>query len=358
MRLPRRSFLRLAAGAVTLPALRHAASAQAAYPSKPITIVVPYAPGGPTDTIARIMAERLRVSLGQTLIIENTTGAGGTIAVARVARSAPDGYTIGIGQNGSHVVTGATYQRLPYDLLKDFQPLTLLTDAPFFLAARKTFPPDDLKGLIAWMKANPGQAIFGNGGNGSISHISGLLFMDLTGTTAQVVPYRGNAPAMQDLVGGQIDIMVADPVTGVPQVRGGSIKAYAVMAKSRLSTAPDIPTVDEAGLPGYHVSLWHGLWLPKGTPKPIAEKLNAESLHPLSTYTALLNYGVIDGNGHVTARIIYDHRVMDGATIARALQRMEEILNSVVLEEVQSLPRAAAGTNGQPTPKMAAGGGG
>ncbi len=193
----------------------------------------------------------MRVSLGQTIVIENTTGAGGTIAVARVARSAPDGYTIGIGQNGSHVVTGATYQRLPYDLLNDFQPLTLLTDAPFFLAARKTLPPDDLKGLIAWMKANPGKTIFGNGGNGSITHISSLLFMDLTKTTAQVVPYRGNAPAMQDLVGGQIDIMVADPVTGVPQVRGGSIKAYAVTAKSRLSTAPDIPTVDEAGLPGY-----------------------------------------------------------------------------------------------------------
>ena len=155
MRLLRRTFLRFAAGAAALPALPRAVFAQGAYPSKPITIVVPYAPGGPTDTIARIMAERLRVSLGQTVIIENTTGAGGTIAVARVARSAPDGYTIGIGQNGSHVVTGATYQRLPYDLLTDFQPLTLLTDAPFFLAGRKTFPPDDLKGLITWMRANP-----------------------------------------------------------------------------------------------------------------------------------------------------------------------------------------------------------
>src|SRR5262245_20640682 len=152
MRLPRRTFLQLAAGTVAVPALACAALAQSAYPSKPITIVVPYAAGGPTDTIARILAERLRVSLGQTIIIENTTGAGGTIAVARVARSAPDGYTIGIGQNGSHVVTGATYQRLPYDLLNDFQPLTLLTDAPFFLAGSKTFPPDDLKSLIAWMK--------------------------------------------------------------------------------------------------------------------------------------------------------------------------------------------------------------
>jgi tripartite-type tricarboxylate transporter receptor subunit TctC len=285
MRLPRRTFLQVAAGAIALPALPRPASAQAPYPSKPITIIVPYAAGGPTDTIARIIAERLRLSLGQTIIIENTTGAGGTIAVARVARAAPDGYTIGIGQNGSHVVTGATYQRLPYDLLTDFQPLTLLTDAPFFLAARKTFPADDLKGLIAWMKVNPGQVIFANGGNGSITHISGLLFMELTGTTGQVVPYRGNAPAMQDLVGGQIDVMIADPVTGVPQVLGGSIKGYAVTAKNRLSTAPEIPTVDEAGLPGYHVSLWHGLWMPKGTPQPIMTKLNAAVIEALADPT-------------------------------------------------------------------------
>ena len=282
MKLPRRRFLQLAAGAVALPVVSRAASAQAAYPSKPITLIVPYAAGGPTDSIARVLAERMRSSLGQTVVVENTTGAGGTIAVGRLARSAPDGYTIGIGQNGSHVVTGATYQKLPYDLLKDFEPLTLLTDAPFFLAGKKTFPPDDLKSLIAWMKANPGKATFGNGGNGSISHICGLLFMDITGTTAQVVPYRGNAPAMQDLVAGQIDIMIADPVTGVPQARGGNIKAYGVTAKTRLSTAPDIPTVDEAGLPGYHVSLWHGLWLPKGVPAPIAERLNAVVVEALA----------------------------------------------------------------------------
>ena len=233
----------------------------------------------------------MRVSLGQTVIIENTTGAGGTIAVGRVARAAPDGYTIGIGQNGSHVVTGATYQHLPYDLLKDFEPLTLLTDAPFFLAGKKTFPPDDLKSLIAWMKANPGKATFGNGGNGSISHISGLLFMRITGTTAQVVPYRGNAPAMQDLVAGQIDMMIADPVTGVPQVRGHNIKPYAVTAKTRLSTATEIPTVDEAGLPGYHVSLWHGLWLPKGMPAPIsaeAQRRGRGGRSPIPTAQAKL----------------------------------------------------------------------
>jgi|SRR5262245_8671144 len=294
MKLSRRRLLQLAIGAAALPAASSFASAQAAYPTKPITIVVPYAAGGPTDTIARILAERIRGSLGQTVIIENTTGAGGTIAVGRVARAAPDGYTIGIGQNGSHVVTGATYQRLPYDLLNDFEPLTLLTNAPFFLAGKKTMPADDLKSLIAWMKVNPGKATFGNGGNGSISHISGLLFLDITGTSAQIVPYRGNAPAMQDLVAGQIDIMIADPVTGVPQARGGTIKAYGVTAKSRLSTAPDIPTVDEAGLPGYHVSLWHGFWLPKGTPAPIAARLNAvviEALADTTVQTKLASIG-------------------------------------------------------------------
>jgi tripartite-type tricarboxylate transporter receptor subunit TctC len=286
MKLLRRHFLKLAASAVALPAVSRFAFGQAAYPTKPITMVVPYAAGGPTDSIARVLAERMRVSLGQTVVIENTTGAGGTIAVGRVARATPDGYTIGIGQNGSHVVTGGTYAgRLSYDLLNDFEPLTLLTDAPFFLAGKKTFPPDDLKGLIAWMKANPGKAIFGNGGNGSISHICGLLFMDITGTSAQVVPYRGNAPAMQDLVGGQIDLMIADPVTGVPQVRGGTIKSYGVTAKTRLSTAPDIPTVDEAGLPGYHVSLWHGLWLPKGVPRPIAARLHAVVVEALADST-------------------------------------------------------------------------
>ena len=282
MKRQRRRFLQLAAGAAALPLLPGVSFAQAAYPNKPITIVVPYAAGGPTDTIARVLAERLRVSLGQTVIVENTTGAGGTIAVGRVARAASDGYTIGIGQNGSHVVTSITYQRLPYDLLNDLEPLTLLTDAPFFLAGKKTLPADNLKELIAWMKANPGKTTFGNGGNGSISHICGLLFLQLTGTTAQVVPYRGNAPAMQDLVAGQIDLMIADPVTGVPQARGGTIKAYGVTAKRRLGSAPDMPTVDEAGLSGYHVSLWHGLWMPRGTPKPIMEKLNATVVEALA----------------------------------------------------------------------------
>ncbi len=252
------------------------------YPSRPITIVVPFAAGGPTDTIGRLLAERTRSSLGQTVIVENATGAGGTIGVGRAARAAPDGYTISLGQNGSHVVTGATYTNLQYDLLQDFEPLALLCIAPFVIVAKKTMPADDLKGLIAWLKANPGKATMGNAGQGSISHVSGLMFQEATGTRLQFVPYRGTAPAMQDLVAGQIDLMISDPVTSMPQVRGGNIKIYGITANTRLFSAPDIPTVDEAGLPGFHVALWHGLWLPKGTPKPIIAKLNAVVIEALA----------------------------------------------------------------------------
>jgi tripartite-type tricarboxylate transporter receptor subunit TctC len=273
VKLLRRKFLQLAASAVALPAVARSASAQA-YPSKPITIVVPFAAGGPTDTIARLLGERFRASLGQTVIVENATGAGGTIGAGRVARAAPDGYTISLGQNGSHVITGATYTNLPYDLLNDFEPLSLLCIAPFVIVAKKTVPANDLKGFIAWLKANPDRTV-GTAGQGSISHVCGLVFQNVTGTRLQFVPYRGTAPAMQDLVAGQIDMMISDPVTSMPQVRGGNIKIYGVAADTRLPSAPDVPTVDEAGLPGYHVALWHGLWLPKGTPKPIIATLNA-----------------------------------------------------------------------------------
>jgi len=274
MKLLRRKFLQLAAGAITLPAVARSAWAQA-YPSKPITIVVPFAAGGPTDTIGRLLAERMRGSLGQTVIVENATGAGGTIGAGRVARAAPDGYTIGLGQNGSHVITGATYTNLPYDLLKDFEPLALLCITPFVIVAKKTVPANDLKSFIAWLKANPDKVTVGTAGQGSISHVCGLIFQNVTGTRLQFVPYRGTAPAMQDLVAGQIDMMISDPVTSMPQARGGNIKMYAVAASARLPSAPDVPTVDEAGLPGYHVALWHGLWMPKGTPKPIMTQLNA-----------------------------------------------------------------------------------
>jgi tripartite-type tricarboxylate transporter receptor subunit TctC len=252
------------------------------YPSRPITIVVPFAAGGPTDVIGRLLAERLRPLLGQPVIVENATGAGGTIGVARAARAAPDGYTISLGQNGSHVVTGATYSSLPYNLLNDFEPLTLLVDTPFVIVAKKATPATDLKGLIAHLKANPGKITVGTAGQGSISHVCGLIFQNATGTKLQFVPYRGTAPAMQDLVAGQIDFMISDPVTSMPQARGGTIKIYGVAAGTRMASAPEVPTVDEAGLPGYHVSLWHGFWMPKGTPKPIMEKLNAAVVQVLA----------------------------------------------------------------------------
>jgi tripartite-type tricarboxylate transporter receptor subunit TctC len=273
-KLPRRRFLGLAGGAVALPALSHIARAQT-YPTRPITIDVPYAPGGATDVIARNLAERMKTFLGQPVIIENVTGAGGTIAVGRVARAAPDGYTLSLGNNASHVMSGATYP-VRYDLLTDFEPVALLATAPYLLLARNTIPADDLKGFIAWLKANPDKVTQGIGGVGGTDHIGGILLQKETGTRFGFVPYRGGAPALLDLAAGQIDMAMLDPTTSLAQVRAGRVKAYAVTAASRLSSAPEIPTVDEAGLPGFRMSVWHGLWVPKGTPKDIIAKLNAE----------------------------------------------------------------------------------
>jgi tripartite-type tricarboxylate transporter receptor subunit TctC len=272
MKFPRRQFLHLAAGVAALPAASRITWAQT-YPIRPITMVVPYAAGGATDTIGRVMAERMKLSLRQPVIVENVTGAGGTIAVGRVARAAPDGYTLGLGHNGSHVVTGATYA-LQYDLLNDFVPVALVSTYPSMLVAKKTMPANDLRGLIAWLKANPDKASIGTGGNGSIAHVTGLLFRNETGTRFQFVHYRGIAPAIQDVVAGQIDMAISDPVVSIPQVRAGTIKAYGVTTKTRLLAAPDIPTLDEAGLPGFDISVWHAFWLPKGTPKDIITKLN------------------------------------------------------------------------------------
>ena len=254
-----------------------------AYPSRTITIIAPYAVGGQTDVIARLLAEGMRQSLGRPVIVENVTGAGGTIAVGRVARAAPDGYTLSLGNNGSHVTTGATYA-VHYDLLNDFEPIALLSTGPSVLVARKTMPADDLKGLIAWLKSNPDKATEGMV-PASISHIAGLFLQKSTGTRFQFVPYRGAAPVIQDLVAGQIDLAIIDPVVTLPQVRAGTIKAYGVTTKTRLVSAPDIPTLDEAGLPGFDISLWHGLWVPKGTPKNIAAKLNAAVMDALSAPT-------------------------------------------------------------------------
>jgi tripartite-type tricarboxylate transporter receptor subunit TctC len=280
MKRQRREFLRLAAGAAALPAMSRLARAQA-YPSRPITIVVPFAAGGPTDTIARIMGQRMRQSLGQTFVIENVTGAAGSIGVGRVARASPDGYTVGIGHWSTHVVNGAIYQ-LPYDVLNDFEPISLVASNPQLIVAKKTLPPNDLKELIAWLKANPDKASEGTAGAGSASHVSGAYFQKATGTSFQFVPYRGTGPAMQDLVAGQIDIMFDQAANSLPQVRNGSVKVYAVTAKSRLSSAPDIPTVDEAGLPSFYIAVWHALWVPKGTPKDIVARLTAAVVDALA----------------------------------------------------------------------------
>jgi tripartite-type tricarboxylate transporter receptor subunit TctC len=283
MKPPRRSFLHVAAGAAALPAVWRFAWAQT-YPTRPITLVVPFPVGGPTDVIARTMAERMRVSLGQPLIVEVVAGANGSIGLGRVARAAPDGYTIVIGNFGTHVVNGAIYS-LQYDLQKDFEPIALLASNPELILAKNSLPASDLRGLISWLKANPEKASQGTGGVGNPSHVAGVLFQKQTGTRYQFVPYRGAAPAMQDLIAGQIDIFFDSPTSALPQVRAGLIKVYAVTAKTRLASAPDIPTADEAGLPGFLASNWHGFWAPKGTPKDIIGKLNAAVLDSLADPT-------------------------------------------------------------------------
>jgi tripartite-type tricarboxylate transporter receptor subunit TctC len=281
VKLPRRQFLHLAAGAAVLPVVPRFARAQT-YPTRPITMVVPFAAGGATDVIGRIMAERMKSSLGQPVIVENVTGALGTIAVARVARAAPDGYTLSLGNNSSHVMPGATYA-LQYDLLNDFEPVALISASPYVLVAKKTIPASDLKGLIAWLKANPDKATQAHAGTGGTAHAAGIFFQRETGTRFQFVPYRGGAaPAIQDLMAGHIDMAITDPVAAMPQVRAGTIKAYGVTTSTRLLSAPDIPTLDEAGLPGFDLSLWQGLWVPKGTPNDIIAKLNTAAVEALA----------------------------------------------------------------------------
>jgi len=265
-----------------IAALGVAAGADAqTFPSRPITMVVSYSAGGPTDTIARIMAERMRGPLGQIIVVENVTGAAGTIGVGKVARAAADGYTISIGHWGTHVVNPAIYA-LQYDALKDFEPVAMIATNPQLIVAKKAVPAQDLQGLIAWLKANSATATQGTAGHGSASHISGVYFQNITGARFQFVPYRGAGPAMQDLVAGQVDLMIDQAANSLPQVRAGTIKAYAVTDKVRLAAAPDIPTVDEAGVPGLHISIWHALWMPKGTPKDIIAKLNAAVVEALA----------------------------------------------------------------------------
>jgi len=251
------------------------------FPTHPITIVVPFSAGGPSDAMARILAERMRTTLGQTILIENVTGAGGSLGVGRVVRAPADGYTIGFGHLGTNVANGAIY-KLGYDLVADLEPVVLLPSNPMIIVSRNAVPAKSLKELLAWLKSRPTPPTAGTAGAGSGSHIAGLYFENVTGIKLQYVPYRGTAPALTDLVAGQIDLIVDQLSNSIAQVRAGTIRAYAVTDDKRVESASDIPTTDEAGLPGFHMTLWSGLWVPKGTPKDIVAKLNAAAVDALN----------------------------------------------------------------------------
>jgi len=251
-----------------------AAAAAQSYPARPVTAIVPASAGGPTDTIARIVMARAQQILGQTIIIENVGGASGTIGTGRVVRADPDGYTIGIGGPNHYVVNASVYP-LNYDLLNDFAPISMLSNGPMLIMSRNSLPAKNLAELVTWLKANPDNVTFGTGGLASPPHVSGLSLQTVTGNKFQFVPFRGSAPALQQVLGGQLDIIIDQASAALSVAKSGSVRAYAVTAKQRLASAPDIPTVDEAGLPGFYVSIWQAVWAPKGTPKDAIAKLNA-----------------------------------------------------------------------------------
>jgi len=251
------------------------------FPSHPITVIVPFSAGGPSDAMMRIMAERMKVTLGEPVLIENVTGAGGSLGVGRTVRSPPDGYTIGFGHLGTNVANGVIY-KLGYDLVTDLEPVVLLPSNPMVIVSKNAVPAKSLGELLAWLKARPTPATAGTAGAGSGSHIAALYFESVTGIKLQYVPYRGTGPAMTDLVAGQIDLIVDQTSNSISQVRAGTIRAYAVTDTKRVESAPDIPTTDEAGLAGFHMTLWSGLWVPKNTPKDIVAKLNAAAVDALN----------------------------------------------------------------------------
>jgi len=284
MKLQRRSLLHLAAGAAALPMLPRLAAADD-YPSRPITMVVPFAAGGGTDLVARVLAEPMAKALGQTIIVENVAGAAGIIGVGRVVRAAADGYTLSIGTLTTHVLTGGLY-KLDFDPLTDLTPIAELAYEPLLICVKNGLPVKNLQEMIAWLKANPDKASVGIPGAGSTGNLAGISFAKTTGTTFQFVPYRGDGLAVQDLMAGHIDMMIEPSSNFVAQVQAGTVKPLAVTAKTRHPGMPDVPTVDEAGLPGFYVSIWFGLWAPKGTPAATIAKLNA------ATVAALADAGV------------------------------------------------------------------
>ena len=269
----RRRLLAMLIAILSGPALAGAAFAQA-YPARPITMIVPFPAGGATDTLARYLGENMRGLLGQPIVIENVGGAAGSLGVARAVRSAADGYTLSIGTSTTHMLTGGLYA-LQFDLLNDLEPVILIGSEPLLIVGKKSLPADDLKGLIAWLKANSDKASVGIAGVGATGHLSGISFQKETGTKFQFVPYRGNGPAMQDLLAEQIDFMIEPASNFKSLLAAGSVKSLAITGRTRLPSSPNIPTADEAGLPGFSASLWYGLWVPKGTPKEIIARLNA-----------------------------------------------------------------------------------
>jgi tripartite-type tricarboxylate transporter receptor subunit TctC len=265
----------LAALAILLTAALVAPPAAAqTYPSRPVTMIVPFAAGGSADAVARIVADGMATPLGQTVIVENEGGASGTLGMGRAVRAPPDGYTICFGSWASHVVNGGVHT-LAFDVLEDFAPVALIASNPMVIVARKDLPAGNLAALVAWLEANPGKALLGTAGPGSASNLAGVLFEKQTGTQMRHVPYRGLGIAMQDLIAGRIDIIIDLTANALPQVRAGTVRAFAITANARLATAPDIPTADEAGVPGLYVSVWQGLWAPKATPKPVIDRLDA-----------------------------------------------------------------------------------
>jgi tripartite-type tricarboxylate transporter receptor subunit TctC len=260
--------------AVALAAgLQMGSAAAQDYPTRPITIIVPFPAGGPTDTLARIMGDHMKTSLGQPLVVENVTGAGATIGVGRAVQAPPDGYTVIVGNWTSHVGAGALYP-VQWHILHDLEPVAPLSVSSLMIVGRTSLPANNAKELITWLKANPDKASAASVGSGSGAHICGLYFQDKTGTRFQFIPYRGGAPAMQDLVAGQIDLMCAEASQTLPHVRGGKMKAFAVMSKTRFPALPDVPTMEEVGVSGLEIAFWHGMWAPKGTPAGVIAKLN------------------------------------------------------------------------------------
>jgi tripartite-type tricarboxylate transporter receptor subunit TctC len=293
MRLSRRSILSLAGGMAGLSAVSSSAWAQT-YPTRPITIIVPFPPGGGADNTTRVLAERMKVSLGQPVIIENVSGASGSIGVGRVARASPDGYVIGFGYWGTHVSNPTVYP-LDYDVVNDFEPISLLTRNAWMIVARNSLPAKDLTDWIAWLKANPGKGLVATVGAGSAEHVLAALFQNLTDTRLQPVTYRGGAPELQDVIAGHVDMLIDTPAMCMPHVRAGIVKALAVTDKTRSPAAPDIPTVDEAGVPGLYFVSWNGFWAPRRTPKEVIARLTAAVVDALADSTVrsrLADYGV------------------------------------------------------------------